>query len=276
MTAISQPIVGKLNFTLPLGIPFYLRKRRGTDMSNPLLTLGSFSFEGLESPRSLVLQTKQRLIVHHLGTGAALVDSLGDDYQVVNFSGIFSGKSAASRIRTVDLLRAQGAMLPLIWESQTLTVIIQQFELTYVSAYWVPYKMTCYVQRSRMDYAESEKDLILQSTIESVGNISNILRNFDFVPSNAQVASLTSLSLHDYDVAPPADISTTAALALAIENIDTGYDYQLNTIRSSALDSVDAAAALISGLTTAMGNQAYRNLGLYRINDLVVKSREVR
>src|SRR5580704_3308322 len=102
-------------------------------MSTPLLTLGPFSFAGLESPEQVLLKSKQRLAVHHLGSGSTAVDSLGEDFEIASFRGVFSGINAASRIRSIEYLRLQGTPLLLTWGSKTLSVLIREFELSYSS-----------------------------------------------------------------------------------------------------------------------------------------------
>ena len=77
--------------------------------TNSQLTLGPFIFEGLEVPERIVLKSRQRVIVHHLGSGASAMDSLGEDPQSITFQGTFTGPNTANRIRSIDHLPAVAA-----------------------------------------------------------------------------------------------------------------------------------------------------------------------
>ena len=142
-------------------------------MSYPLLTLGPFSFEGLESPQKIQLKTKQRISgVHHLGSGLSAIDYLGNDYEIVSFRGIFSGQNAADRIRSIDYLRILGAPLVLSWSSGgALSVIIRQFELDYSSDRWIPYLLSCYIVRSVGSRVEYPADVMSTSPSTQVSDL---------------------------------------------------------------------------------------------------------
>lgn len=173
-------------------------------MSNVLLTLGSFSFEGLESPGQILLKTKQRLAIHHLGSGSSTVDSLGKDIEIVTFRGIFTGAAAADRIQSIEYLRSQGAPLPLIWGSRTLTVLIEEFELNYTTNQWVPYKLSCYVVPSVSDGANRTTDETVMSPNQQVTDIIGLLQNTDVTLTPNQTSALLVLAGTDFDT-PPSD-----------------------------------------------------------------------
>jgi hypothetical protein len=172
-------------------------------LSSPLLKLGSFSFEGLESPELIRLKAKQRLAVHHLGSGASITDSLGQELETASFRGVFSGSNAADRIRSIQYLRLLGTPLPLTWASTTLFVIIQEFELSYSSNQWVPYNLTCCVIRSKDAQARTVPDLAFASADTQVADVLGLLEDVDLTPASEQLTGLVELAGLNYDVAPP-------------------------------------------------------------------------
>jgi len=187
-------------------------------MSSPLLTLGPFSFEGLESPELILLKAKQRLAVHHLGSGSSITDSLGQDFETASFRGIFAGSNAATRIRSIEYLRLLGAPLPLTWGSTTLSVIIQEFELSYSSNQWVPYKLSCYVIRSRDAQAQTAPDLAFASPDTQVGDILSLLQDVDLNPTSSQIAALVELAALNYDAASPDALQQALELLSSLDN----------------------------------------------------------
>ena len=78
-------------------------------MSEFLLTLGSFSFQGFDSPSSILVKSKQRLAIHHLGSGFSTVDCLGEDNEVASFHGTFTGANAAARNPVNRVSQSPGA-----------------------------------------------------------------------------------------------------------------------------------------------------------------------
>jgi hypothetical protein len=173
-------------------------------MSNPLLTLGSFSFEGLESPQKIQIKSKQRLAIHHLGSGLTTTDYLGDDSQVASFRGIFSGTNAGDRISSIDYLRRRGDPLALIWGPNALSVIIQKFELDYSSNLWVPYMLTCFVVRSAVSGMTILADATSASPVSQVSDMLSLLQNTNVDPTSGQTSALVTLTTLNYDT-PPAD-----------------------------------------------------------------------
>ena len=92
---------------------------------NPQLSLGSFLFEGLESPERIIVKKHRRLMVHRLGSGGAIADWLGDDCPLMSFQGIFSGANAINRARTLEELRTDGRPLVLTWDMQSSFVLVR-------------------------------------------------------------------------------------------------------------------------------------------------------
>ena len=185
-------------------------------MSDSLLTLGTFSFEGLESPERIHLKAKQRIAVHHLGSGVSISDCLGEDCEVISFRGIFSGLIAAERIRSIDYLRLQGQPLRLTWGSQTLSVLIQEFELDYSSNLWVPYKISCYVVRSAGPGSEVQADLVIASPVTQVGDMVDLLQGTGADPTSVQTAALTALATLNYDIPSQDALAETQYLISSI------------------------------------------------------------
>lgn len=104
-------------------------------------TLGPVVFSGFEIPQKIVLGGKQRLVVHTMPGGRRVVDAMGPEEDVIQWSGIFSGSAAADRVRTLDRLRQSGDVLLFTWNSWRYHVVIQSFDTDVAAASWVPYQI---------------------------------------------------------------------------------------------------------------------------------------
>ena len=109
--------------------------------------LGPILLQGFEIPQSITWGGKQRLAIHNLPGGERVIDSLGRDDIDVSWSGIFTGADAALRVRTVDLMRAEGLVWPLSWSTYFYSVVIKSFTLDYTRSSWLPYRLSCAVLR---------------------------------------------------------------------------------------------------------------------------------
>lgn len=121
------------------------------------LQLGPVSFAGFEMPAQIGFGGAQRMAVHVLPGGARVIDAMGRDDADIAWSGAFSGGDASERARLLDLLRAEGGMWPLAWDSFCYLVVIAQFEASYQHGNWVPYRITCKVVR---DLAQAAVELV--------------------------------------------------------------------------------------------------------------------
>src|ERR1700759_4325505 len=95
------------------------------------LLLGSVTFQDFELPPRIVFGGAQRLAIHRLPGGARVIDAMGRDDGEISWSGAFSGADAADRARQLDLVRAQGAVLPLAWDAFAYLVVIARFAADY-------------------------------------------------------------------------------------------------------------------------------------------------
>ena len=241
-------------------------------MPNSLLTLGPFSFEGLESPERIILASKQRLVVHHLASGMSVIDSLGEDCRIASFQGIFSGIAAPARIRLIEQLKLQGMPIPLTWGSKSLSVIIKEFELDYSSNQWISYKLRCQVIQATDQGAVALADELLASSVVQVGDLSVLLQNTDTGVTPFEAAALVELADLNYDVAPPGLLGTAQDLLGSIsERIAISEaDLQNNSISTSTqpLLGTDWLAYSVENL----GLQAALVLARNRLTEICVRA----
>ena len=235
-------------------------------MSTPLLTLGSFSFMGLESPELVLLRAKQRLAVHHLGSGSSIIDSLGEDYETASFRGIFSGTNAAARIRSLEYLRQLGAPLPLAWGSRSFLVIIQEFELSYSSNQWVPYKLTCRVVRTIGPLYTASPDVASATADAQVGDLLALLQSAGLTPASGQISALLELAALDFDTASADALQQGTDLLVSIDN---QIAISLPSGTSGAPGSYGATNWL-SGVVADAGQQAVLGLARNRLTSITV------
>jgi hypothetical protein len=114
-------------------------------MTNVVLTLGDFQFTRFEVPEEIPFGGDQRLVTHTLVGGARVVDAMGEDPLVLDWSGIFTGASAEQRSRYLDTLRKAGGELTLTWASFRYKVAIKSFHATYRAPFRIPYRIECQV-----------------------------------------------------------------------------------------------------------------------------------
>lgn len=115
-------------------------------MIMPLLSLGDLVFRDLEIPARIEgLGGKQHIAVQDFIGGGRNVDVLGGSYDPLTWNGIFTGSDAVQRAQYLDNLRVQGKALPLEWNYESFTVVIQHFNYTFEKPFIVPYKIECVV-----------------------------------------------------------------------------------------------------------------------------------
>lgn len=115
--------------------------------------LGPITFQDFEVPEQITFGGRQKLVVHMLPGGARVIDAMGPEDGPIAWSGIFSGQSAAERVRALDRLRQSGASLPLTWGGWRYQVIIQNFQANSTKETWIPYRIQLCVAPSPSEIA---------------------------------------------------------------------------------------------------------------------------
>src|SRR5437660_207843 len=108
-------------------------------MSTSLL-LGTVLFQEFELPEKISWGGAQRLVVHRLPGGGRVIDTLGRDDAEIAWSGVFSGPDASARARLIDLMRADGSVWPLTWDSFFYSAIVGKFAADFARPNWIPYR----------------------------------------------------------------------------------------------------------------------------------------
>lgn len=103
--------------------------------------LGPVAFEGYEVPERIRIGGRQQLAVHNLPGGGRVVDAMGPDEAPIEWSGVFSGPSAAERVRALERLRRSADTLELSWDGWRYSVVIEQFTAEVTSPWWIPYEI---------------------------------------------------------------------------------------------------------------------------------------
>jgi hypothetical protein len=241
-------------------------------MPNPLLTLGSFSFIGLEVPERILVRAKQRLSVHHLGSGVSITDSLGEDCETISFGGIFTGTNASERIRLIEYMRLQGNPVPMVWCSKAVYVIIEEFELSYSSDQWIGYKVSCRSVCSNNLAAIITSDIMSVSPDIQVSDILDLLHGSGINPRPDQAEALAELAALDYDVAPSDATQQVQSLLEMIENQLS--ELNLGTWNGGQDTSVSSLTpnCELAEIAADAGQQAALVLALNRTLDISVRA----
>lgn len=105
------------------------------------LVLGPVVFRGFEVPERITFGGAQRLAVHALPGGGRVVDAMGAEEAPIVWSGVFSGPDSAWRVRTLERLRRDGAVLPLSWQGWRYSVVIERLAIEATNPAWMPYRL---------------------------------------------------------------------------------------------------------------------------------------
>jgi hypothetical protein len=240
-------------------------------MPGPLLTLGQFSFVDLESPDRIIVRTKQRLVVHHLGSGSAAIDSLGTDIEAVSFTGIFTGTNAATRIQSIENIRSQNIPTSLRWASRTLTVIIHEFNLQYITNQWIPYKLSCLVVSAGLSAANSTDDASA-SPSQQVAEIVGLLNGAAITPTVRQTSALASLATLNFDVPSAGALQTVQAMISTISDQLRNLDEQTQISPSDVSLSIADQVALFLSVAARASQQAALQLAYNRLSTISVSA----
>ena len=219
-----------------------------------LLLLGPILFQDFETPAVIRFGGAQRLAIHRLPDGTRIIDSMGRDDEALTWSGIFSGDAGAERARLVDLLRAQGGVLPLTWDAFFYSVIISGFSADYTRSNWIPYRITCTVLRD-------EVAALIQATISLAASaLADVTTAAGFTTGVNLGAPLAALTAPGADIAASAAYtSATATLASTSATLDAGvtnFSASLVTApiaTASGLGQAADAAGELAALTATRG-----------------------
>ncbi len=209
-------------------------------MSTSLL-LGPVLFDSFELPERIVWGGRQRLSVHLLPGGTRIIDAMGRDDAVITWSGVFSGSEGVARARLLDVLRSEGGVWPLTWDTFFYSVVIAEFRAEFTRVNWIPYCVTCTVLRDELEQlAEDALDLT-----------ANLLGDLAAAASNGLDVSapLTALSANG------ATTSGTATNAAAGETLSASLASTDPGILATPATPTDTASLLQAADTSGQAAQ---------------------
>ena len=244
-------------------------------MSSTRLTMGPFTFENLELPEKIYLKTRQRLFVHHLGSGGSVTDSLGTDYQSLRFKGTFTGPHAVSRAHTIEQLRMQGMPLLFRWDSVILKVNIQEFLLTYKSSQWIDYRLACLVVQTDFVNLPEIDTLLVKTDSLQIRDAMVLLQEAGVVIKNSQLSALTTLVQMNFDIPPMDSINAASGFSDFMENSVVKME---NKIRADILLDFSSSDIFLRSLTALIANAGQHISGLTalnRIRGMIVQARRM-
>ncbi len=132
------------------------------------LLLGPLLLQGFELPGRISWGGAQRIAVHRLPGGRRVLDSMGRDDAPITWQGVFTGADAGLRARLLDLMRADGSVWPLIWDSFLYSVVVARFDAEFMRANWIPYRVELTVLR---DEAEGFVEDVLSAGALMLGDM---------------------------------------------------------------------------------------------------------
>lgn len=241
-------------------------------MPRPLLMIGPFVFEGLEIPESISIDKKQRTTIYRTGDGTSLIDMLGDDYQEISFSGIFSGRRAAARLRQLDLLRAQGIALQLTWETETVVATIHALKIIYKSSMWISYTIKCYIVPPKFLSEIGNSESIFGSVAEQVSEISRGLSYLKMELSPDQARSISVLSGMNYDIADQKHIDRLRDLSRTLEIQNARERDSETSIKLGSLGSGSLSGGEFLSITSSLETEVQKIKVRNKIQYIVIQS----
>ena len=209
-----------------------------------LLQLGSLDLSGFELPSRIGFGGAQQLAVHKLIGGARVLDALGRDDASLEWSGVLAGSDAADRARQLDAVRVAGELQTLTWNAFCYSVVVSKLQFTYTSPWWIPYRISCVVQRD-----------LAQGTITSVPSASAaVLADLAFagqLVGSGLVSQITAAS----SLVSSAASSALAAVAVAkVSNgVEDGIQAAQVGLQSDDVVQVVAEAGSLAQLCCARG-----------------------
>ena len=242
-------------------------------MTKIALFLGPVLFQDFEIPETIIFGGRQRLAVHELPGGARVIDALGRDDAPIIWFGVLSGPNATERAHALDLLRVQGAVLPLTWDTFFYTVVISEFRATYVQENWIPYFISCTVLRDEAEVLIQTGISLVEQAMADVGTAASLLAGSDISLNNATSA----LSAPDASVlGTNAYTSALDAVTSAQSNIAGGISSAEDTLNSYigggvfSSGSADQGIAALSNATNAAATLAQLSAAQGYINRTVI------
>ncbi len=205
----------------------------------------------------------------------SVTDSLGQEHQSIDFQGTFTGLNAANRIRSIDRMRIQGIPLLFRWNSQTLFVILQEFDLGYKSSQWVDYRISCLVVQSGHLGAQDTDDALTVSASSQVKEIMHLLKNVDMYPTSSQENALIILAKMNYDMAPQPSLQSAHRLLDMIHEQLFMFNEENQVILLTDSDFSEEFPSDVTKLTIISGNQAKLIMARNRLLDITVRAESI-
>ena len=207
-----------------------------------MMTIGSLTLRDFEVPQRIKYGGQQRLAIHHLGDGRRIVETLGHDDADIEFGGTLTGADAANRARMLENMCRSASQVPLVWDANRMTVIVQRFAADYATDTWIDYRLTCSVVDtatapiapdetiSRSEFAADAAAIMLldASLAAGISAITSVAAAADaFVPgaaANEQLRGLVAdaISSRSADPGHPADALVTGYLRRMLTIVGAG------------------------------------------------------
>ena len=209
-----------------------------------VLRLGPLDFNGFELPSRIGFGGSQQLAVHKLIGGSRVVDALGRDDASLEWSGVLTGSDAADRARTFDALRVAGELQTLTWDAFCYSVVIAKLHMDFRNPWWIPYKISCTVQR---DLAQGESIVAPSASASALADLASAgpLLNAALA---GQIANINSL------ISSNSDSTVTESM---IANLQDSVEQQVQEaqagLESSDVSQLVSQAGLLAQLCCAQG-----------------------
>jgi hypothetical protein len=196
------------------------------------LILGDLNFSRYEVPEHIQYGGEQALAVHELVGGKRIVDAMGRQDKMLEWSGMFIGENANDRARYLNYLRVAGKPLNLSWGPYAYRVLIKSALLDYRRSYEIPYSIACCVV----------EDLTLPVTATSTASIDQA------VLDDMNAANTLGILIGDGPLS-----TVLATLNTAISTVSSFANAAQSTI-SSVLGPVAAVQSRVAALIAVTGN----------------------
>jgi hypothetical protein len=219
------------------------------------LVLGPVVFGGFEIPERINFGGAQRLAVHRLPGGARVIDAMGRDDAEIAWSGIFAGADAGLRARLLDVLRTEGTVLPLTWDTFLYSVVIARFEAQFSAPWWIPYRITCTV-------LQDEAQALVTAGVNLLASVTG-----DLLAAGAGFDTSAPLAAIGVDGATTAGTGAQADALASLQSTQSGLSTALagagGGLASSDLGQLASTTGNMAQLANARGylNRAVVNLG---------------
>jgi hypothetical protein len=232
------------------------------------LTLGPVRFQPIELPHAMRVGGAQVVNKQLMPGGAKVLNVMGPDDDDKQWSGVFFGQDATSRIRLIDAIRIAGQPVTLAWDVFSYQVIVTHFTADTRANDAMPYQIVCMVIQDNSAPAGNSlttiasqvvADMAQGQPLAALGAVANgaVAGPLGAAQGAVGAPNATVLGSADYKAAVAAVNGASVSINGALAQADAAlgqYGTSLAALGAAAADTPFDAGPAVSAITGAVQN----------------------